>query len=116
MWQTITLTNYASPQLIDSSSVSFNLSAWLGGIINQDDSAAVALTFSDFNSHALGNTTSIGPVLAIDRGSITSLIFQQANGVVPIGARIMIVLVTANRFAGTNNEGAADNIALLLHP
>ena len=115
MWQTISLANYVSPQIIDNSSVQFNLSAWLGGINDQDDSTTVTLTFSDSNNQMLGNTTSVGPVLAADRGNISSLIFQQGNATVPIGARTMSVLVTMTRFFGTNNNGAADDISVILY-
>ena len=116
MWQTIALTDYVSPQLIDSFTVRFNLSAWLGGINVQDDSAVVTLTFVDSNNQMLGNSTDLGPVLAIDRGNVSSLIFQEINGMVPVNARPMTVLVTMTRFVGNNNNGAADNIAVILYP
>ena len=116
MWQTITLTNYVSSQMIDNFSVRFNLSAWLGGLDVQDDSAAVTLTFIDSNNRMVGNVTSVGPVLAIHRRNISSMIFQQVNGMVPVAARIMTILAMMTRSAGANNNGVVDNIAVILYP
>jgi hypothetical protein len=102
MWHTITLANYVSSQLIDNSSVRFNLSAWLGGLDIQDDSAAVTLTFINTNTQIVGN--------------ISSMLFQQVNGTVPINARILTILATMTRSSGANNNGVIDNIAVTLYP
>ncbi|CAF1249048.1 unnamed protein product [Adineta steineri] len=115
MWQTINLINEVSPLLIDNQSVKFNLSAWIGGYINQDDTAVVSVTFNDANNTMTGNITSIGPVYAVDRSSITSFIFQQANDFVPIGARAMTVFVTLTRSQGAGNQGSVDDIAVILY-
>ncbi|CAF1237702.1 unnamed protein product [Adineta steineri] len=115
MWQTINLTNEVSPLLIDNQSVKFNLSAWVGGYSNQDDTAVVSVTFNDANNTMTGNITSIGPVYAVDRSSMTSFIFQQANDFVPIGARSMTVFVTLTRSQGTGNQGSVDDIAVILY-
>ncbi|CAF3940076.1 unnamed protein product [Adineta steineri] len=50
MWQTINLINEVSPLLIDSQTVKFNLSAWIGGCTTQDDTTIVSLTFNDANN------------------------------------------------------------------
>ncbi|CAF1158809.1 unnamed protein product [Adineta steineri] len=115
MWQTINLINEVSPLLIDSQTVKFNLSAWIGGCTTQDDTTIVSLTFNDANNTMAGNITSIGPVYAVDRSNITSLIFQQANDFVPIGTRSMTVFVTIIRSYGTTNQGSVDDIALFLY-
>lgn len=116
MWQIINLTNYVSPILIDNQTVNFNLSAWLGGITNQDDNVIITLTFLDQSNQMVGNSISIGPVLAVDRGNHTSLIPLQVNGFVPIGARLLTLLVTITRVSGLQNNGDVDNIVLYLYP
>jgi len=47
MWQTIDLNNYVDSGLIDTHTVKFNLSAWMGGYLVQDDNARVSLSFID---------------------------------------------------------------------
>ncbi|CAF3849265.1 unnamed protein product [Rotaria sp. Silwood1] len=115
MWQTINLTNYVNSLLIDAQTVKFNLSAWLGGYSTQDDYVVVSLTFADENNQIIGNATSVGPVLANDRGDKTSLIFRQTNGYVPVGARFLTLFVIFTRREGTISNGAVDNIAVYLY-
>jgi len=115
MWQTIDLNNYVDPFLIDSSIVRFNLSAWIGGLDFQDDAAVVSLIFLDQFNQIIGNRTSIGPILIIDRGGLTSLLFRQANGLVPVSTRSFTVIVAIIRAAGTVNNGNVDNISVSLY-
>jgi hypothetical protein len=115
MWQTVNFGSQINPHLIDSQLVKFNLSAWIGGIDSEDDSVVIYLTFIDSNNQIQGNTSSIGPVSATDRANDTSLIFQQTDGVVPVGARFLTVLVTITRFEGLQNNGNVDNIAVILY-
>ncbi|CAF3975353.1 unnamed protein product [Rotaria sp. Silwood1] len=115
MWQTINLTNYVDSLLIDAQTVKFNLSAWLGGYTTQDDNVAISLTFANENNQIIGNRTSIGPVLANDRGNHTSLIFRQTNGFVPVGARFFTVFVLFTRLEGTTINADVDNIAVFLY-
>lgn len=114
MWQTIDLINKINFILIDNQTIRYNLSGWLGGLQNQDDNAVVTLSFIDSNNQ-LVNSTIIGPILAIDRGNQSSLIFQQTNGFVPTGTRSMVVCVTLTRTYGGTNSGAVDNMALVLY-
>ncbi|CAF1650045.1 unnamed protein product [Rotaria magnacalcarata] len=115
IWQTINLTNYADSALIDTGTVKFNLSAWLGGVSNQNDSATVFLSFTDQANQTIGSMTSIGPVLDTDRGGLTILIFRQTTGLVPAGARSTTVLVTFTWARGGYNNGYADNIGVYLY-
>ncbi|CAF3169737.1 unnamed protein product [Rotaria socialis] len=115
MWQTINLTNYADSALIDTGTVKFNLSAWLGGVSNQNDSATVFLSFTDQANQTIGSMTSIGPVLDTDRGGLTVLIFRQTSGLVPVGARSTSLLVTFTWGSGGYNNGYADNIGVYLY-
>ncbi|CAF3094170.1 unnamed protein product [Rotaria sp. Silwood2] len=115
MWQTINLTDYADSSLIDSETVKFNLSAWLGGYVHHNDRAAVSLTFDDQANHMVGNVTSIGPVDNVDRSNVTSFLFQYTTGLVPAGARSVTVLVVITRAIGPINDGYADDIGVFLY-
>jgi len=115
MWQTVNMTGSVNGSLIDNQNVWFNFSAWIGGYAGQDDNAQASLTFIDQSNLKVGNTITIGPVLAVDRGSITSLVFRQANGLIPVGARSFMVMVTMTRTSGTDNDALIDNIAVLLY-
>ncbi|CAF1246080.1 unnamed protein product [Adineta steineri] len=115
MWQYINMTNSINSILIDNQTVYYNFSAWIGGYSNQRDNAQVSLTFIDQANQKINNTITLGPVSVVDRGSITSLLFRQANGLVPIGARSCIVMATITRGAGTYNDGDIDNIALYFY-
>jgi hypothetical protein len=110
------MTGSINPSFIDSQVLWFNFSAWIGGYESQDDNAEASLTFTNQANQQVGNITTLGPVLAADRGNISSLVFRQANGLVPIGARSFIVVVTMNRVSGEYNDGDIDNIAVVLYP
>ena len=115
MWQMIDLSSYIDSFLIDSQLVRFNLSAWLGGIDYQNDCALVSLFFQDQFNQTIGNGTQIGPVLAADRGNETSLLFRQTNGLIPIGAYTIIVVVRISFTTGNRNNGDIDNISVTLY-
>jgi hypothetical protein len=115
MWQTIDLTDDVDPVLIDNQTVNYNLSAWLGGMSTQNDNTVVSLTFADQFNQTIGSGVSIGPVLAAARGDITALLFQQTNGIVPVGARFMTVCATMTLITGGTNNGYADDIAVYLY-
>ncbi|CAF1113838.1 unnamed protein product [Rotaria sordida] len=115
MWQTIYLNNTVAAVLIDSLTVNFRLSAWIGGWEDQNDNAKISLTFLNQFSQQVGYVTNIGPVSASDRNYISMMLYREAGGVVPIGARVAKVLVTFTRTAQKSNDGSVDNIALVLH-
>ena len=79
MWQNIDLNNYVDPFLIDSQTVRFNLSAWIGGWGNQNDAAIVSLDFYDHFNQRIAN-----------RAGQTSLLFRQTSGLIPGGTRIVL--------------------------
>jgi len=115
MWQTIDLNNYVDSGLIDTHTVKFNLSAWIGGYLVQDDNARVSLTFINEFNQTIGSEVTIGPVFAIDRGYQTSLLFRQTQGFVPVGTRFITVTVTITRLSGPSSNGDVDNIAVVLY-
>ncbi|UJR11313.1 hypothetical protein I4U23_015494 [Adineta vaga] len=101
--------------LINSGIVKFNFSAWLGGIVNQDDSAEIRLSFSDISDQIVGNSFTLGPILNADRANLTTMVFRQTNGTVPIGTRYFTVLVTMIRYSRMNNNTVVDNISLFIY-
>jgi len=115
MWQTVNLTNTIDPHLIDNHVVKFNLSAWIGGWSSQNDNAQVSVIFFDQTNQIIGSQTTIGPVLAADRGSQSSLLFRQANDYVPIGARSFTVIVLITCSVSPSNDGSIDNIGIYLY-
>ncbi|CAF0964976.1 unnamed protein product [Adineta ricciae] len=114
MWQKQNFTSYFC-SLIDAQTVRFNFSAWIGGAGNQDDVVEASLRFFNQSNQMVGNTTTIGPVRAADRGNVTSLLFRQANGLVPSGTRSFEVFVKFTRSGGTYDNGAIDNIVLIMN-
>jgi hypothetical protein len=67
LWQTFNLSLILDPLLIDNHSVWFNLTAWIGGFLKENDNVQVSLTFFNQVNQTVGNMTTIGPVLAADR-------------------------------------------------
>lgn len=99
--------------LIDSGTVLYNASAWLGGFGSQDDNAVLAIQFKNWSGSVLGSAQ-LGPVLAADRNNQNSLLQRQQSGLVPSGTRQIHVVLTMTRKDGSYNDGYADNLSLVL--
>jgi hypothetical protein len=97
---------------IDAGGVHATLSGWLGGVAGYDDAAAVKITYRDGSGAALG-TSSIGPVLAADRGSTTEFLNRSVTASVPAGTRSILTTVDFT-MTGTQNDGMADDLSLTL--
>ena len=110
MYQTIDLTMYSGS--IDQNTLSFDLSAWLGGYLNQSEVAIVSAQFMDSSNAMIGNWT-IGPVTAADRNNSNALLFRQTIGVVPMNTRSAIIFV---QLVGNTiwNDGSVDSISFRL--
>ncbi|HEX3641541.1 MAG TPA: hypothetical protein VHV10_09640, partial [Ktedonobacteraceae bacterium] len=67
---------------IDDGKIPFTLSGYLGGYSDQDDNAVLTIQFQDAAHQQLGKA-SIGPVMASDRQSLTSILQRSTNGTVP---------------------------------
>lgn len=106
--QTIDVSDLAAS--IDAGLVGFHLSGWLGGWLAQDDGAVVTLSFLS----SAGSPVSIGPVLAVDRGSLTGLLFREISGAVPSLTRSLEIEIAMTRQGGSYNDGYADNLSLIL--
>ena len=115
MWQTVDLSQYIDSYFIDNQLTKYNLSAWIGGFMDQDDYSTVFLTFLNQSSLVISNSIQIGPVMAVDRGYVTQLMFRQSQGPVPIGTRFFNVEVIFSRLSGTMNNGDIDNIAVTVY-
>lgn len=100
---------------IDAGGLAATISAWLGGFSSQNDATTVAAVFRSATGAELSRTT-IGPVLAADRGNQTSFRPRTATSLVPSGTRSILVVLTARRTEGTYNDGYADNVSLTLSP
>jgi len=109
--QRISLAAYASA--IDSGTVKYALSAWLGGYSSQADDATVTLAFTNAAGSKVGSAA-LSPVSAAKRKSVTGLAAEAAGGVVPKGARSATVTVVFTRFEGEYDDGSADDISLIL--
>lgn len=99
--------------LIDRGAVSFELAAYLGGFMSQQDNAVLTATFLGASRDALG-AGAIGPVTNIDRGNATGLLLRQTSGVVPLGTRFIDLQLTLTRQEGSYNDGYADDLSLVL--
>ena len=107
--QTIALDALAGD--IDSGSVQFNLSAWLGGNGNQDDNASITLLWADATGNSIGTVGLQGP-LASERGNATRLLLRSTGGAIPVGARSVTLVLFMARNVGAYNDASADNISL----
>lgn len=98
---------------IDAGNSTYEISGYLGGWQDQDDNAVLKITFKNADGEEVG-TDSIGPVTAADRGNVTGMLPRSANGSVPAGTRRIDVLLQMTRTGGSNNDGYADNLSLVL--
>jgi hypothetical protein len=98
---------------IDAGALKYSLKGWLGGYSSQNDNAKVTATFLSGSNASLGTAT-IGPVLAVDRSSTTGMVQRSKSATVPRGTRSVSVRVTVTRTAGTNCDGYADDLSLVL--
>ncbi|CAF1172765.1 unnamed protein product, partial [Didymodactylos carnosus] len=112
MSQTINLTAYSTA--IDAHNVSYNLSAWLGGYMTDDDSASVIVRFFSQSMLLLGSSAMIGPVLAAARASLSKLLYRSTTGMVMVNVRYLQIQVVITRFVPNSNDGDVDDISVVL--
>lgn len=110
-FQDIDVSSAAS--LIDVGNVPYALAGWLGGFSDQDDNCVITVQFQRWDGTVL-STATLGPVLAADRNDNSEILQRSASGTVPAGTRVMHVLMTMTREEGTNNDGLADSLSLVL--
>jgi uncharacterized protein (TIGR03437 family) len=110
-YQDIDLAGAASQ--IDGGKVTFSFSGWIGGFSSQDDSMKVTALFMNWSGLVLGSST-LGPVKAADRGNQSELIQKSQTGAVPAGTRFVRITMAATRTEGSDNDGLADSLSLVL--
>jgi uncharacterized protein (TIGR03437 family) len=110
-FQDIDVSSAAS--LIDAKNLPYTLAGWLGGYSSQGDNAVLTAQFEDWSGNVLA-TAQIGPVSAADRNNTSELIQQSTSDTVPQGTRMIHLLLTITRTDGTNNDGLADSLSLVL--
>lgn len=100
----------------------FALSATLGGYSNQDDNTVLSAAWKDSSGSAVtdGNghpiVTTLGPVLAADRGDISSQVQRSVYGTVPASATQVVITLTFTMAGAGNNDASADNLSLVVGP
>ena len=99
--------------MIDSGSLTYALSGWLGGLSGQGDSSVLGVQFQDWKGNVLGATT-LGPLSDADRSLASALLLLTQNGNVPPGTRVIRVSLTMTRTDGSDNDGLADSLSLVL--
>lgn len=99
---------------IQTGEIVFELSGWLGGWRNHVDAAELIAEFRDDQGNLL-STDSIGPVTPAERSNQTGYLYRLSNGAVPAAtSSVLVRLVTFPWQGANNNDGMADNLALVL--
>jgi uncharacterized protein (TIGR03437 family) len=98
---------------IDAGGVTYALSAWIGGYSSQNDNTVLTVQFLNWSGTVLGTAT-LGPVLSADRNGVSALQQRMANGTVPTGTRMVHVQMQMTRTDGSDNDGMADSLSLIL--
>ncbi|MFI0901748.1 hypothetical protein [Streptomyces sp. NPDC020983] len=104
----------------DVAGTHFALTANLGGYANQDDATSVSATWEDSGGKAVDDgtarpaVTTLGPVLAADRGDTSSMLPRSAYGTVPDGASKVVVTLTFTMGGAGHNDANADNLGLVV--
>ena len=102
---------------IDAGQVRYELSAYLGGYIGQNDHTWLVASFLDASGRPVRNEpVQVGPVTNKDRGNLTGLLLRETSGAVPVGTRMIEITLHAVRdpAAGGGADGYADNLSLVL--
>jgi hypothetical protein len=110
MTQRIDVSNLAAD--IDAGNLDFELSAWLGGYLSQNDTATVIARFLDGSNVQIG-MAQLAAITAAQRGNATKLLFRDQLGDFPSSTRYVDIALTATRATG-ENDGYADNISFSL--
>ena len=109
--QTIDLTPGATT--IDAGNVTFDLSACLGGVRDDEDNARVIVSFANDKKEEIGTATA-GPLLRDDREKQTVTVLRKTIGQVPRGARTATVTIDLEKTSGSFVSASADDVSLLL--
>ncbi len=113
--QLVDLSSFAGlGALVDAGSVSYDLSAYLGGFSTQNDRMTLTAAFLNAGSNTVGSVV-LGPVTDVDRGDVTGLLLRSAAGALPTGTRsVRLTLLSQREVSTGSNDGYADNLSLVL--
>lgn len=103
----------AGAAAIDASTITYDLEAYLGGFLNQHDSATVTATFRSADQTPLGVAT-LGPSKPEERSKESGMGPYVSMGSVPRGTRSIEISLLMKRYEGAYNDAYADNISLVL--
>ncbi|HSY28432.1 MAG TPA: alkaline phosphatase family protein [Burkholderiaceae bacterium] len=112
LMQSINVASAAST--IDTGSVTYSLSGWLGGYGSYAGQAVVTATFLDGSGNVLGKPGELFGVTASARGNTNTFIAKSNTGVVPVGTRSIAVQLQFINTSASYNIGYADNLSLTL--
>ena len=99
---------------IRSGKVRYLLSGWLGGFDGQGDHTTLVLTFERADGTVIGSVR-LGPVTEAQRKGVSELLFRSVRGKVPSATRKLKIELIMVRASGSDNDGLADNLSLVLH-
>jgi uncharacterized protein (TIGR03437 family) len=102
----------AAASAIDAGNVSFDVSAYLGG--GGADTSQMIVTFQGASGNTLATLT-LGPIAETDKNGGKGLYLRRQIGLTPAGARSANVELDLIRSSGSANDGAADNLSLILN-
>lgn len=98
---------------IDAGALPYAVSGLFGGFQADDDQASLNVLFT--NDFDVFEAVTIGGFTAADRGGVTGLLPDSAQGVVPAGARFADVTLELTRdVADFRNNGYADALSLVV--
>jgi Phosphoesterase family len=109
--QTVDLSGAASD--INTGTVPYTLSGWLGGNRFEPSTASVTVDFLAADQSPLG-TGKIGPVTVLDRRFRTVLLKRDTTGTIPAGtrsARVVVTFTDCHPAGGSYNHSYADNLS-----
>ncbi len=109
IWQDIDLADIAAA--IDTGSIGYRLSGWLGGYSDQNDRARVTVDMYDLSGAVVASET-LPPVTDADRDDTTGLALRTRFGMVPPFVRSVRVTVDFLHSSG-GNDGYVDNLELV---
>ncbi|MCA9320786.1 MAG: hypothetical protein KDB53_08630, partial [Planctomycetes bacterium] len=97
---------------IDHGGLGVHASVWLGGFGNSFDFARMRVHFTNPNGSSLGSHD-LGPVTALDRGNVTTLLQRTGDFVAPAGARRLRIELYLQG-SGPNFHAFVDNASIVL--
>jgi uncharacterized protein (TIGR03437 family) len=101
---------------VDAGAVTYTLSGWLGGDTNYPDNADLTVQFYDASAKALGSIVRVGPVTQANRSGQRALVYSEAGGQLPTGARSAQVNLYFHKLGPVtdNLDAFADDIVFQL--